>query len=81
MLSKRIIPQLLCRGRKLIKGKQFQSWRSVGVVAQAVRVYQIRGVDEVILLDIGATQEGRGPDLGLIRELAEIGRASCRERV
>ena len=72
MLSKRIIPQLLCRGRKLIKGKQFQSWRSVGVAAQAVRIFQKRGVDELMLLDIGATPEGRSPDLGLIEELSEV---------
>jgi len=72
MLSKRIIPQLLCRGRKLIKGKQFQSWRSVGVAAQAVRIFQQRQVDELMLLDIGATPEGRGPDLGLIEELTKV---------
>ena len=72
MLSKRIIPQLLCRGRKLIKGKQYQSWRSVGVAAQAVRIFQKRNVDELMLLDIGATAEGRGPDLKLIEELSEV---------
>ena len=72
VLSNRIIPQLLCRGRKLIKGQQFQSWRSVGVVAQAVRIFQKRGVDELMLLDIGATPEGRGPDLGLIEELSDV---------
>ena len=72
MLSKRIIPQLLCRGRQLIKGKQFKSWRSVGVAAQAVRVHQMRGVDELMLLDIGATAEGRGPDISLVEELSEV---------
>lgn len=72
MLSKRIIPQLLCRGRQLIKGKKFNSWRSVGVAAQAVRIFQQRSVDELILLDIGATPDGRGPDLSLIEELSEV---------
>lgn len=56
----------------MVKGKRFDSWRSVGVAAQAVRVHQARGVDEVCLLDIGATPEGRGPDLGLIEELSEV---------
>jgi cyclase len=56
----------------LIKGKQFNSWRSVGLAAQAVRIHQQRGVDELILLDIAATPEGRGPDLDLIRELSEV---------
>ena len=70
-LAKRIIPTILCRGRQQVKGQRFNSWRSVGLAAQAVRVHQRRGVDEVVLLDVGATPEGRGPDLGLVEELAE----------
>ena len=69
-LAIRVIPTLLCRGRQLVKGKAFNSWRSVGVAAQAVRVHQARQVDELILLDISATAEGRGPDLKLVEELA-----------
>lgn len=68
-LAVRIIPTLLCRGRQLVKGQRFNAWRSVGVAAQAVRIHQMRGVDELCLLDIGATPEGRGPDLSLIEEL------------
>lgn len=71
MLAHRVIPTLLCRGRQLIKGERFASWRSVGVAAQAVRIHQARGVDELMLLDIAATAEGRGPDLALVRELSE----------
>jgi cyclase len=55
-----------------VKGKCFDSWRSVGVAAQAVRVHALRGVDEVMLLDVGATPEGRGPDLALVEELSEV---------
>lgn len=55
----------------MVKGTQFNAWRSVGLAAQAVRIHQQRGVDEVCLLDIGATPEGRGPDLDLVRELSE----------
>lgn len=70
-LAKRIIPTLLVRGRQLVKGQQFQSWRSVGHVGQAVRIHQARGVDELVLLDIAATPEGRGPDLKLVEELTK----------
>lgn len=70
-LAKRIIPSLLCRGRTLVKGVAFDSWRSVGHAAQAVRVHQARGVDELLLLDVAATAEGRGPDLSLVEELSE----------
>jgi cyclase len=72
MVKRRVIPTLLCRGRTLVKGSRFNSWRSVGVAAQAVRIHQAREVDEVCLLDIAATAEGRGPDLGLIEELSEV---------
>ena len=51
-LAKRIIPTLLVRGRQLVKGQQFNSWRSVGHAVQAVRIHQARGVDELMLLDI-----------------------------
>lgn len=54
-----------------MKGVAFDSWRSVGHAAQAVRIHQARGVDELCLLDISATKEGRGPDLKLVSELTE----------
>lgn len=71
MLATRIIPSVLCRGRLLVKGERFNSWRTVGMAAQAVRIHQQRGVDELCLLDIGATPENRGPDLKMVEELSE----------
>ena len=71
-LAHRVIPTILCRGRALVKGERFNAWRTVGVAATAVRIHAARGVDEVCLLDIGATPEGRGPDLSLVRELSEV---------
>ena len=70
-LAKRIIPCLLKRGSALVKGKQFSGDRVVGVAMQAARIYGQRGADEVCLLDIGATPEGRGPDLEAIRQLSQ----------
>jgi cyclase len=72
MLAHRIIPTMLCRGRQLVKGKQFNNWRSVGLVMQAVQIHAARGVDELCLLDVAATIEGRGPDLELVRELSDV---------
>ena len=69
-LAARIIPTLLMKGRQLVKGERFNPWRSVGLVAQAVQVHAARGVDELVLLDVAATTEGRGPDLALIEELS-----------
>lgn len=71
MLAKRVIPSMLVRGRTLVKGERFDSWRSIGHAAQAARIHAARGVDELLILDISATAEGRGPDLDLVRELSE----------
>lgn len=69
MLATRIIPSLLVRGRELVKGERFNAWRSVGVAMQAALIHAARGVDELLILDIAATPEGRGPDLDFVREL------------
>jgi len=71
MLAKRIIPTILCRGRTLVKGMAFDSWRAVGIAMQAAKIHSMRGVDELVLLDIGATEEGRGPDLRMVEQLSE----------
>jgi len=71
VLCKRIIPTMLVRGRTLVKGRQFAGDRSIGHAQQAARVHAMRGVDELLILDIGATAEGRGPDLDMVRALSE----------
>lgn len=71
MLKTRIIPTLLYRENGLVKGRGFDSSRRVGGALQAIKVYNLREVDELVFLDIAATAEGRGPDLPLIDELAD----------
>lgn len=70
-LKRRIIPVVLFRGNEVVKGVEFDSWRSIGHVKQAMRVYRQRMVDELILLDIGATPTGKMPDYAMIRGLTE----------
>lgn len=70
-LAKRIIPTLLADGEKLVKGKQFNPWRTVGVVEQAARICGSRAVDEIILLDVTATRQGREPNYELVRRISE----------
>lgn len=71
MLKVRIMPTLLYRDYELVKGIGFDSWRGVGSAMQAVRVYNMRAVDELVFLDITATREQRQPDFELIDELAD----------
>lgn len=71
MLTTRVIPVMLYKDFGLVKGSRFDSWRPVGSAMQAMRVYGARWVDELILLDIAATQENRPPDDDLIDSLTD----------
>lgn len=70
-LAHRIIPTFLVKRQTLVKGKRFSGDRVVGHAKQAILIQAARGVDEVCVLDITATKEGRGPDLKLIEDLAQ----------
>ncbi len=71
MLKIRVIPTLLWKGQGLMKGEAFNSWRLVGSAQQAVKVFCMREVDELVLLDIAATAEKRLPDIEIVDELAD----------
>lgn len=71
MLKTRIIPTLLHKGHGLVKGVSFDSWRRVGTALPAIKVYCSRQVDELIILDISATPEGRSVDYMEIDHLAD----------
>lgn len=65
------MPTLLYKDLGLVKGVAFDSWRRVGGLMQAVKVYNMRGVDELVFLDITATAEGRHPDFELVDDFAD----------
>lgn len=69
MLKKRIIPVVQYDGMTAVMGRKFQRWRSIGSVRQQVEIWQARGVDELMLLDVGATPQGREPNFELIADL------------
>lgn len=70
MLKVRVIPTLLWKNFGLVKGVGFDSWRRVGTILPAIKVYNTREVDELILVDITATREGREPDYESVREFS-----------
>jgi len=55
---------------RLIKTKNFKDPKYVGDPINAVKIFNEKEVDELIVLDIDASVEGRGPDFELIRNLA-----------
>lgn len=71
MLKVRVIPTLLWKGLGLVKGVGFDSWRRVGPVLPAVKVYNARDVDELILVDINATLESELPDHYSVKDFSE----------
>lgn len=70
MLRPRIIPCLLVKGRGLVKTVRFTSPKYVGDPINAVRIFNEKEVDELIVLDIDATKERREPDYTMIEHLA-----------
>lgn len=74
MLKPRIIPCLLIHNKGLVKTTKFTDSKYVGDPINAVRIFNEKEVDELIVLDIDATVEGRGPNFDLIAKLA----AECR---
>ena len=74
MLRSRIIPCLLVHRKGLVKTVNFREPKYVGDPINAVKIFNEKEVDELIVLDIDATKEKRGPDFTLIRNLA----AECR---
>ncbi len=66
----RIIPILLLRDNGVVKSVQFKRHVYVGDPLNAVKIFNEKGVDEICILDIDATAKRRGPDLGLVGEIA-----------
>ena len=72
MLSKRIIACLDVRSGSVVKGVQFEELRNAGDPGALARRYNAEGIDELVILDVTATLEGR-------RALADTVRAVARE--
>ena len=71
MLAHRIIPTILMKKRQQVKGIAFSADRVVGNAMQAAKVYAMRSVDEILMLDVTATKEKREPDYDMIAELTK----------
>lgn len=71
MLKIRVIPILTFNGFGLVKTKLFSNPRMVGNPVQAARVYNSRGVDELVFLDIFASEQKRKINLKLVGEVVK----------
>jgi cyclase len=71
MLCRRVIPCLDVRDGRVVKGVRFVGIRDAGDPAEAAARYDAEGADELVLLDITATHEGRGTFVDTVRAVAE----------
>lgn len=72
MLTKRIIPCLDVRDRKVTKGVRFQNNVDLGDPIEMAIAYSEGGCDELVLYDITASAEGRPIDVEMVREVARV---------
>ena len=70
MLAKRVIACMDVRDGQVVKGVQFQELRHAGDPAELARRYNVEGIDEVVVLDITATIEGRRTLADTVRAVA-----------
>ena len=66
----RIIPVLLYDDRDLIKTINFKDRTYLGDPVNAVKIFNRKGIDELSVLDIGATKNHREPDFELLKDIA-----------
>lgn len=71
MLAKRIIPCLDIKDGRVVKGVNFVNLRDAGDPVEQARLYDAQGADELVFLDISATNEGRSTTLNLVSRVAE----------
>lgn len=70
MVGIRVIPCLLYKGSGLVKTVKFKKPVYVGDATNAIRIFNDKEVDELILLDIEATAKKQGPNIELIKKIA-----------
>ncbi|MCE2787679.1 MAG: AglZ/HisF2 family acetamidino modification protein [Sphingobacteriales bacterium] len=70
MTRARIIPLLLLENRGLYKTKKFSDAKYVGDPLNAVKIFNEKQCDELIILDISASKKRKKPDFALIKEIA-----------
>jgi cyclase len=71
MLKRRIIPCLDIKNGRVVKGVHFAGLRDTGDPVEAARAYDVQGADEICLLDITATVEGRETFIDVVHRVAD----------
>ncbi|HVE55757.1 MAG TPA: imidazole glycerol phosphate synthase subunit HisF [Pyrinomonadaceae bacterium] len=70
MLAKRIIPCLDVKDGRTVKGTNFVNLRDAGDAVELAKIYSVQGADELVFLDITATNEKRKTFAELVKKVA-----------
>jgi cyclase len=68
----RIIPIVLTNGTTVVKGKNFDNWRTVGDAKAVANLYSRRNIDELMFLDVHARKDGKKISMDLVKKFSEI---------
>jgi imidazoleglycerol phosphate synthase cyclase subunit len=71
-LASRVIPCLDIKDGRVVKGVRFQGLRDAGDPVECADLYEKQGADEIVLLDVSATPEGRGHALETVRSVRSV---------
>ena len=71
MYAKRIIPCLDVKNGRVVKGVSFVDLRDAGDPVECASAYDKQGADELVLLDITATHEGRNTMIDIVKRVAD----------
>lgn len=71
-LASRVIPCLDIKDGRVVKGVRFQGLRDAGDPVECADLYEEQGADEIVLLDVSATPEGRGHALETVRSVRSV---------
>jgi cyclase len=71
VLKRRVIPVLLLRGSRCVKGRQFADYRDTGDPVMATRVYNAQAADELMFLDIVASLDNRRATVAIVEKASE----------
>lgn len=71
MVQNRVLPCLLVREGKLVKTERYKNPQYIGDPVNAIKIFNEKEVDELIICDISDERETRGPDLALVRRIAD----------
>ena len=72
MLTRRIIPCMDIRNGRIVKGVRFASLRDVGDPVERAKLYEEQGADEIVMLDVSATPEGRGAAIETVAAVRSV---------